>query len=549
MVMILTTLGGLGIFLLGMMMLSENLQAAASNSLRSILRRMTYNAGSGVATGVVVTSLLQSSSATLLITLGLVNAGIISFGNSLGIIYGANLGTTSTAWIVALLGFKVNMSTLALPLVGFGALIRLFARGYLANIGLAAAGFGLIFLGIDFLQDGMGQIAAAVNLQEYDLRGLRGYFVLTAIGIFLSVVLQSSSAAMVTTITALYAGAINFPQAAVMVIGQSIGTTATAGFGAIGASVAAKRTAMAHFLFNVLAAVVGFALLPLTLALASLVSDRFFGGAAAISLAVYQVIFKSVGVAIALPLNQYLARFICSLIRDKPSALTQRLDRSNLTTSEADVDALRLTVKDIGQNLLSLTGKMLASGVQRNPQGVGLRELRAAIEDCYAYFQLIHSNPDLKGEFQNHVELLHSLNHLDQISRMAADHISSIAQYHLWQREWRAPNESNLELIESHLNHISSSLDDIEHQKMPHLDELTKNFDEFKEQHQKNRKHFIQEATLGRHEQEDFVVLLEANRTIESLAFHCRRFLEYYIKAVPELRSDHPNTPDPDLSS
>ncbi|MFW7378927.1 MAG: Na/Pi cotransporter family protein [Oligoflexus sp.] len=526
--MIASIMGGAGLFLLGMMLLSENLQAAASNSLRTILQRMTYNPISSVITGTSITSILQSSSATLLITLGLVNAGIISFTNSLGIIYGANLGTTSTAWIVSLLGFKLSMSNLALPLIGVGSLVRIFVKGVLGHIALAAAGFGLIFLGIDLLQEGMSNLAAKINFQDYNLHGVSGYLLLLILGILLAIALQSSSAAMVTTLAALYAGAITLPQAAVLVIGQNIGTTATAGIGAIGASIAAKRTALAHFLFNMVTAMVAFLLLPLLMYLSNLVSDRFFGGGAAISLAAFHLLFNLIGVMIALPLTHPFSRLICSLIAEKPLELTRRLDRSKFTDSEADLDALRLTIDEIAHNLFDLVGRLVASGVQRTASGLSLQDMRIGIEECYRYIQVLRSDPNNEASFQNQLRLLHALSHLDQIARISLEQQKPLSQYHLWEKSWQTPFRPTSTYFESNLHQLANTLA----KPLAELDSGWKNlendFTDFKQQHRNVRKFYLSEAAKGSMSPDQLMALIDANRTIETLAFHCWRFASYF---------------------
>ncbi|MFP5380591.1 MAG: Na/Pi symporter, partial [Vicinamibacteria bacterium] len=178
--------------------------------------------------GAGITALVQSSSATTLATIGFVSAGLLSLPNAIGVVIGANIGTTATGWLVSLLGLKLSIGKIAMPLIGVGALLRLLARERLAQAGLALAGFGVIFVGIDALQAGMAALAGRVDPAQFPVAGLAGRLLLVLLGVLMTVIMQSSSAAVATTLTALSGGAITLDQAAALVIGQNVGTTVTA---------------------------------------------------------------------------------------------------------------------------------------------------------------------------------------------------------------------------------------------------------------------------------------------------------------------------------
>jgi len=239
-------LGGIGLFLLGMILMTDGLKTAAGNALRKALARFTGGPLSALLSGATLTALVQSSSATTLATIGFVSAGILTFEQAVGVVFGANLGTTSTGWLVSLLGFKVSIAAFALPMVGAGALANLLGRGRWRAAGLAVAGFGLIFVGIDQLQVGMAGLATRLDPSMLPGDNLAGRLALVGLGVLMTVVMQSSSAAVATTLAALHAGTIGLDHAAALVIGQNVGTTVTAGLAAIGASTAARRTALAH---------------------------------------------------------------------------------------------------------------------------------------------------------------------------------------------------------------------------------------------------------------------------------------------------------------
>ena len=229
-----TILGGLGLFLLGMNLLTDGLRGMAGTDLRGLLRRAVRGPCSGVATGAVVTGLVQSSSATTMMTIGLVSAGLLTFNQAVGVVLGANVGTTSTSWLVALLGLKFSIGSAALPLIFAGAMLRMMGRGRAVPGGLAMAGFGLLFVGIGMLADGMSGIAERFSPSDMPGATLAGRAALLGIGCALTIVTQSSSVAAAATLSALHAGAIGLDQAMAMVVGQNIGTAVSSAVAAIG---------------------------------------------------------------------------------------------------------------------------------------------------------------------------------------------------------------------------------------------------------------------------------------------------------------------------
>ncbi|MCD8482962.1 MAG: Na/Pi symporter [Verrucomicrobia bacterium] len=211
--------------------------------------------------------MVQSSSATTVAIIGFVSAGLVTFPQAIGVVFGASLGTTGTGWIIAVLGLKISVGYYALPLVGIGAFMKLLGRGRYRALGEAVAGFGLIFIGIENMQDGMRGLSAVFDLSVLPASGLTGHLLAMLLGIALTVLMQSSSAAIATTLTALHTGAINFEQAASLVIGAAVGTTITGVLAAIGGSTSAKRTACAHVTFNLSTGIIAILILPVFLRL------------------------------------------------------------------------------------------------------------------------------------------------------------------------------------------------------------------------------------------------------------------------------------------
>ena len=264
---LLEVLGCLGIFLFGMKVLSEGIQKTAGQKMRQIMATMTTNRVAGVGTGFITTCMLQSSSATTVIVVSFVNAGLLTLVESIGVIMGANLGTTLTAWIIAAVG-KFSISKLAIPIVGIGLPLLFIGKNKWKSLGEVLIGFGLLFLGLGLLKDAVPDVknllvstdpvekANAEAVLNW-IKSLSGYgygsiLMFLTLGVILTLAVQSSSAAMAITVTLAINGWIGFEESAAIVMGENIGTTITAWLAALGANVSAKRAARAHFMFNIL---------------------------------------------------------------------------------------------------------------------------------------------------------------------------------------------------------------------------------------------------------------------------------------------------------
>jgi phosphate:Na+ symporter len=249
-------IGALGVFLFGMKVMSDALLKLAGNKMRSILATMTSNRFLGIFTGFFITSVIQSSSATTLMVVSFSNAGLLTLTESIGVIMGANISTTITAWLITILGFKVSMSAIALPLVGFGFAFTFAKKEHTKNWGNFIIGFALLFIGLQFLKEAMPDIKNNPEILEFlskytDL-GYLSILLFLLIGTILTVVIQSSSATMALTLIMCAQGWIPFELAAAMVLGENIGTTITANLAAFVANYRAKRTARAHLVFNLI---------------------------------------------------------------------------------------------------------------------------------------------------------------------------------------------------------------------------------------------------------------------------------------------------------
>ncbi|MGL4368373.1 MAG: Na/Pi cotransporter family protein, partial [Spirochaetota bacterium] len=372
-------LGGVGLFILGMILMTDGLKTLAGDTLRVMLSRFTGGRLSAIATGIGITAIMQSSHATLIATIGFVSAGLLTFEQSVGIVIGAHIGTTSTGWLVSLLGLKMPMAMISLPALGAGAMMRLLGREKTANIGLVLAGFGLIFLGIDTLQTGMKDVAGTIDLSGLTAVSLSGRALLVSIGIIMTIIMQSSSAAITMTLAALNTGAITLEQSAALVIGQNVGTTLTAAIAAVGGSTSAKRTAAAHIIFNVITAVAVFIILPWFLGLLVWGITGLGGTDPTIILPAFHTAFNIFGMCIILPLIGKFCTLIEIIIPQKGPVLTRNLDYSVAVIPAVAIEAARRTVRDITISLIDVIIDQLV----RN-DGARADQTLAAADDALA---------------------------------------------------------------------------------------------------------------------------------------------------------------------
>lgn len=408
-------LGGIGLFLLGMTLLSDGLKSFAGDSLRRALLAFTRRPVTAFFSGMFATALVQSSSATTLMTIGFVSAGLLPFAQSVGVLIGASLGTTSTGWIVSILGLNLSISAYALLFIAVGAAARLFLRGPLSSLGLAVAGFGLVFLGIELLKTGMTGITTAFDFSTLPSRGLFGRMLGVAIGVALTVVMQSSSAAMATTLTALYAGAINFEQAACLAIGSAIGTTVTAGIACIGASVHAKRTALAHVVFNLATGVIALVLLPALLAIIRWLQTHAGLEEGAISLALFHSLFITIGVVVFLPFLARFSHFIERILPEKTAGFARYLDNSLLALPSVALEA-------VTRCLLECRAVLVEAVLARLSEPPGhakhreVEEVVQAIHQSRKYITSIQSEPDDSATEVRRISGIHAMDHLQRLA-------------------------------------------------------------------------------------------------------------------------------------
>ena len=412
---LLPLIGGFGLFLLGMILMTDALKTLAGNRLKEILATFTGGSMSAVASGAVVTTMVQASSATALATIGFVSAGLIALPQAIGIIFGANLGTTSTAWLVALLGFKFSIASLSFPIVGLGAMLRLMYGGRRAALGTVLAGFGLLFIGIHTMQQGMNGLAETIDISMYAGDSLVNRLLLVVVGIVMTVLMQSSSAAIATTLIALHSGTISMEQGAAMVIGQNIGTTITVAFAGIGGTTTARRTVLAHVLFNLVTGIVAFFVLPLLVGLVYLVDRWLAIGNAEILLALFHSLFNLLGVAILLPFIPGFARLLERIVPERGSVLTKNLDDSIAEVPAVAVETARRTVNGIAIEIIHGVQSLLEETARQEWAVRTLREADHALLRTRQFMSHVKSGPDTDRVHREHISVLHAIDHLDRL--------------------------------------------------------------------------------------------------------------------------------------
>ena len=406
-------LGGLGIFLLGMIVMTGALHDLAGNAMRNALKKLTKSPLSGALTGAVSTAILQSSSAITVAAVGFVGAGLMTFPQSLGIIFGANAGTTITGWLVVLLGFKLKLSTIILPVILLGAILKLFTKGRIATLGFALAGFGLIFVGIGLMQQGMSGLEQIITPEQFPADTWLGRLKLVLMGIVITLITQSSSAGVAISLTALFAGAINFNQAAALVIGMDVGTTVTAILASIGGSISSRRTGVSHVIYNVCTAIGALFLLSPYVWLWGYFAPGALIANAEIALVGFHTCFNILGMIIILPFTAKFASLIERIIQSEPLTYTENLDKSLLAEPSVALTAILTVVTKESHALLKHVHALLSQ--DGGDLRINLVEMQTALNETHAYVDLIHLDKTNTPQWQQLVAAVHILDHLQRL--------------------------------------------------------------------------------------------------------------------------------------
>ena len=400
-----TLLGALGMFLYGMNLMSSGLQKAAGDRLRGFLSAMTSNPFKGVMTGLGVTSVIQSSSATTVMVVSFVNAGLLTLTQAIGVIMGANIGTTVTAWMVSWLGFKADISILAVPLMLFGFLFSNSKKDKRKNIGELIVGFSLLFLGLSFMKESVPDLRQTPEVLEFvtawSSHGFGSVLLFLAFGTVLTLVLQSSSATMAITLIMLSMGWIPFDMACAMVLGENIGTTITANIAASVGNTQAKRAAMSHTIFNVFGVVWALILFKPFLKLVGYITETLFGlpnpaadgfvvadstsveGTAALyGLSMLHTLFNTINTLLLVWFTQWIAKAVSWIIRtpenqEKEVFKLKYISAGPLATPELSVEQAFDEIVHFAQ--ISKNGAVYAKSAVENADGDKFEDLRGKL--------------------------------------------------------------------------------------------------------------------------------------------------------------------------
>lgn len=401
--------GGIGLFLLGMSLMTEGLKNLAGESVRKALMRFTRSPTSGVLTGLVATVVTQSSSATIIITVGFVGAGMLAYSQALGVVLGASVGTTFTGWLVAIVGFKLQLGAIASVLILIGAFLRLFGGARRSGLAYTLAGFGLVFVGIAALQQGMAGLQTHVNLGFIPADTLLGKLALMVVGTLFTLLTQSSTAGVISTLAALHTGVVNFEQAAALVVGMNVGTTFTSAIATIGGNVHVRRTGFSHVVFNTIVSGCAIFLITPYIALWQWLGPAMPLGE--IALVSFHTLFNLVGVLLILPFITQYARLIERLFPERQTDQRALLDTSLLKYPELALGEVRkLLVAQI-----DLLARQLAYMLGEAPRPVPLAATAEALRETRHYLDQLHLDSSAGKEWER---LLASIYLLDHIQRL-----------------------------------------------------------------------------------------------------------------------------------
>lgn len=354
---------GVAIFLFGMLAIEDGFQRLSGGILERILRASTNRLWKSLNFGIIITSLMQSSSLVSILTISFLSAGLIDLAAGIGIIFGANIGTTTGAWLLAGFGLNVKLSVYAMPLLAFGVVLILQNNAKYKALGWVISGIGFLFMGIQHMKDGFDVMKASIDLAAYAMSGINGLLLYTLVGIMVTVVMQSSHATLVLIITALASQQISYENALALSIGANVGTTITAIIGSIGANVDGKRLAGAHLIFNLITAIVAIALMQYIMLVVEWLGDKAHLAADnyTLRLAIFHTLFNFLGVILVAPFIQPMVKLLHGLLPDQGLMIKQPkyLNTAVLESPHATV----IAVQQEATRLYNLSLKVIANGI------------------------------------------------------------------------------------------------------------------------------------------------------------------------------------------
>jgi len=522
---LLQALGGLGLFLLGMRVMTEALRELARGATRAALQRFTKSPWSGAATGTILTALVQSSSATTLAAVGFVGAGLLSFPEALGVVLGANVGTTVTGWLVAVLGFKLPLGQVAGPLCLAGMALRLSdSRGRRGALGGAIAGFGLVFVGIAAVQAGLVGLEGRFGPEHLPAAsGLRGRVLLVLVGLGLTAITQSSSAGVATALASLHAGAIHYDQAASLVIGMDVGTTIASVLAALGGSANVRRTSAAHVVFNLLTMVGALVLLDPWIGLLDELRPGWIAAEPELALVAFHSSFNVVGALAVLPFARPFARLVQRLVPERRSSLVKAIDGALLDDPSLALAAARSSATEIARAALGGLERRLAG---HEPDEGSAEELRLAVLELTEFLGRV-PQPAQPAEAEalarRKGDLVHVLDHVERLG----DRLTEVERARMVLREPAlGPQGQRLASALAALHDPS---------RTPPLAELAAELAALaaalEAEETTGREAFVSRAATGVHTPAEALQRLDARRWLQRVALHAARIVAHLERA------------------
>lgn len=408
---IVEVMGGVGLFLLGMGLMTEGLKVMAGDAIKGNLMRFTRSPISGVLTGTLSAAILQSSSATIIATVGFVGAGLLTFSQALGVVLGASIGTTFTGWLVAIVGFKFDFGAAASILVLLGAMLRLFGGTRRSGLAYGLAGFGLIFVGISTLQEGMSSLQSMVDFSHFSGNGFSDRLQLVLIGLVFTVVTQSSAAGVVAALAALHSNVILFEQAAALVIGMNTGTTFTSAVATIGGDANVRRTGFSHVVYNTIVGIGAVFLVGPYMWLWQHLWPGRLAVNSEIALVGFHTLFNLIGVMTVLPFIRYYARFIEHLFPEPVHPHERILDSKLLKYPELAITAAHKVLisqaQVLAQQVLYIVGD--------STRAVSVAGVPRQLELTQHYVDSIHIDANASGDWERLRGVIHLVDHLQRL--------------------------------------------------------------------------------------------------------------------------------------
>lgn len=513
-----SVLSGVGVFLIGMIIMTKGLKSLAGARLSQWLADATHSPWSGAATGAISTAILQSSSATTVATVGFVGAGLLSFPNALGIIFGANIGTTITGWLVALVGFKLNLSVVLSPLIFVGALMQMFGSKRTANAGYALAGFGIIFIGINLLQQAASGYADFALFEFLPPDSWYSRLKLLLLGVMITVITQSSSAGVATTLVAINAGVINFEQAAALVVGMDVGTTVTAAIATIGGSVETQRTGFSHVIYNCFTAVGALILIsPFTFAWQPLFGAPILTNPE-IALVAFHTTFNVLGTFIVLPFTAKFANMMQWIIKDRRQLHTAILDKALLKEPMVALMTAEATLLNEFMTLI-VNINLILEQKQQHIHADMLHQ-HAVLGQIRDYLDQISINHPESQEAIRLVALIHAADHMQRLHERCEEDLHSAII---------AAKRKELSAINQHLDtQLDKIMQAIEHQAMHTAQTLSEDTYQYLDKTESTHREMIYQQVLRKEIKLDYATeCVEAIRWLTRVSRHISRICYY----------------------